>query len=73
MDVFRSGIRGEWAEVNLLLSCGALAVPAVCPFYVFVLLLVQLLRSVSVLRHVALPALPTLWCGGLQLSALELN
>lgn len=58
----------------MLLSCGAIAVLAVCPFYsFFVLLLVQLLHSVRVLRHMAVPALPTLWCGGLELSAFELN
>lgn len=58
----------------MLLSREAAAVPAVRPFYIFfALLLVQLLHSVSVLRRTALPELPTLWCGGLELSAFELK
>lgn len=78
MDIFPlSNEREVGRSQPVLLGGEAAAVPTVRPFYIYIyffaLLLVQLLHSVSVLRHTALPELPTLWCGGLELSAFELK
>lgn len=74
MDIFRLLNKrevGRSQPASQLWGCGCPCCASI--LYFFALLLVQLLHSVSVLRHTALPELPTLWCGGLELSAFELK